>query len=95
MSPVRTDNPARANQIFPQPHTVRMQPGDNGLPKEMDSNRSCPVDHKAMQFRPAYAEAVPGGKTGVHLHSRTEKADTAERIGLFRRDSNAEIGQSA
>ena len=72
-----------------------MQSGDNSLPEQMDSSRSGPVDHKAMQFRPAYAQAVPGGKTGVDLHSGTEKADTAERIGLFRRNGDAEIGQGA
>ena len=95
MRAVRADNPERAHQVCPQPYTIRMQSGHNSLPEEMDSSRSGPVDHKAMQFRPAYAQAVPGGKTGVDLHSGTEKADTAERIGLFRWNGNAKIGQSA
>ena len=40
---------------------------------------SGPIDHQAVQSRSTYAESVPGWKTGVDFHARTEKADAPER----------------
>src|ERR1700730_17977003 len=86
MSAVRSDNPARTDQVRPQPYAIRMEPGDDILPHQIDSSYSGPFDHAAVQLGSPYAEPVPDWEAGVHFHSRTEKADAAERIGIFRWD---------
>jgi hypothetical protein len=93
MSAVRSDNPARAHQVRSQPNSVGMQSGDDGLPKQIDSGGYGSIDHEAMQLGSAYAEPLPGRKTGVHFRTGTDKPDAAEGIGLFWWNDDTQIGQ--
>jgi hypothetical protein len=70
-----------------------MKTSHDCLPKQIDSSRDGPLDHEAVQLGSAYSHPVADGKVGVHFHSRAEKADAAERIGIFRWNGDAKIGQ--
>ncbi len=93
MHSIRSDNPARTHQAFSQPYTIGMEPGDNGLPKQVDPRSCGSLDHQAMQPGSAYADALPDRKTGLHFHARTDKTDATERVGIFPRNLYPEIGQ--